>query len=160
MNPLVQVRSAASRIRSETSAAATRIGGAPRRAWEGTTRTAGWVGDGIDRGWDRSGGARLAAGARSNPRIAIAWAVGALLLIAWVAWTAYVTAEHGANAGLGVLLSWPAVFAALALVAAPFLGTYLLVRRLRGDDQSPPIAGGAEVPASDSDAMTGGTYPG
>ena len=64
--------------------------------------------------------------ARSNPRIAIAWAAGILLVIAWIGWAIYVTTEHGGSAGLGVLISWPAAIAALALVAAPFVGVYLL----------------------------------
>ena len=187
MNPLTKVRdaagSAAGRARSGASSAASRIGGAPRRAWEGTTRTGSWVGGGVARGWerarggvsgatgdarerirdtaeaasDRSGGTQLATRARTNPRIAIGWAVGALLLVAWIAWAAYVTAENGANAGLGVLLSWPVVFGALALVAAPFVAAAVLVRRLRGGDGGPPIAGGAD--GSDSDAVAD-TYPG
>lgn len=186
MNPLEKIRSAGGSARDRIRAGASRVGGAPRRGWEGTARTASWVKGGVGRGWqrtrsgiggattdarervrdtaeaawDRTGGARIAQSARSNPRIAIAWAVGGLLLLAWIAWTAYVTAENGANAGLGVLLSWPVVFAALALVAAPFVGTALLVRRLRGGDDTPPIAGGADSPAGDSDAITGGTYPG
>jgi hypothetical protein len=73
---------------------------------------------------------------RSNPRLAIAVIVGALLLIAWVAWAIYVSRDNGANAGLGVVLSWPVLLAALALIASPFVGLYLLVRRLSGEESS------------------------
>ena len=76
---------------------------------------------------------------RSNPRVAIAWAVGAVLVVAWIGWAIYVTTEHGGAAGLGVLISWPAAIAAIALVAAPFVGVYLLVQRIR----EPALAGTA-----------------
>jgi hypothetical protein len=81
---------------------------------------------------------------RSNPRLAIAAIVGVLLLIAWVAWAIYVTSDNGANAGLGVVLSWPVLLAALALIASPFIGLYFLFRSLRPIDEAgeePPIAG-------------------
>jgi hypothetical protein len=85
---------------------------------------------------------------------------GAILLIAWIAWAIYVTSENGANAGLGVVISWPAVFMAVAVVMTPFVGIYLLVRRLNGGDEEPPqIAGGA--PGEDEATQaTAGTYPG
>jgi hypothetical protein len=81
---------------------------------------------------------------RSNPRLAVAAIVGVLLLIAWVAWAIYVTSDNGANAGLGVVLSWPVLLAALALIASPFIGLYFLLRSLRPTDEAgeePPIAG-------------------
>ena len=168
--------------------AAARVRAAPARAWRGTARTAGWVRGGVGRGlgratggiraaatggrdrisawseraWDRSGGARLAHGARSNPRVAIAWAAAAILILAWIGWTAYVTAEHGSNAGIGVLISWPVALAAVAIVAAPFVGAWLLVRRLRPREGDPAIAGGAEVPepGTESEQTTSGTHPG
>jgi hypothetical protein len=183
VNSPFKVRDAAGSAKDKMRSGAAKVGRAPRRAWEGTTRTTGWVRDGAGRGWkrtragvagatgdarewvrdsaeaawDRSGGARIAEGARSSPRVAIAWAVAALLLVAWIAWAVYVAAENGANAGLGVLLSWPAVFAALALVAAPFVAAVMLVQRLRNGDR-PSLAG--EPDGSDSDAVTSGTYPG
>jgi hypothetical protein len=76
------------------------------------------------------GGDGLIDRARDNPRYAIAIAGGGLLLIAWIAWAIYVTTDHGARAGLGVLLSWPVLLGALVLVSLPFIGLYLLVRRL------------------------------
>jgi hypothetical protein len=72
---------------------------------------------------------------RANPRLGIAAIAAALLLIAWIAWAIYVTTENGANAGLGVVLAWPSLLVALALVASPFVGLYLLVRYLQGDQE-------------------------
>jgi len=77
---------------------------------------------------------------RSNPRLAIAVIVGVLLLIAWVAWAIYVTRDNGANAGLGVVLSWPVLLAALALIASPFVGLYLLVNYFRSANESEDAA--------------------
>jgi hypothetical protein len=96
---------------------------------------------------------------QTNPQLGIAAILGALLVIAWIGWAIYVTSTNGANAGLGVVISWPAVFMAVALVMAPFVGVYLLVRRLNGGDEDPPqIAGGA--PDDDDTSATAGTYPG
>jgi hypothetical protein len=81
---------------------------------------------------------------RSKPRLAVAAIVGVLLLIAWVAWAIYVTSDNGANAGLGVVLSWPVLLAALALIASPLIGLYFLLRALRPTDEAgeePSIAG-------------------
>jgi hypothetical protein len=72
---------------------------------------------------------------RANPRLGIAAIAAALLLIAWIAWAIYVTTENGANAGLGVVLAWPSLLVALALVASPFVGLYFLVRYLQGDQE-------------------------
>ena len=156
MKPLERIRSGASRAR------------------RGTTRTARWAGGGVARGprraawairdraesaWRRSGGAGAVERVRSNTRVAIAWSAGALLVVAWIAWAIYTTSEHGGAAGLGVLISWPAAIAALALVAAPFVGLWLLLKRLRPDGGRPPIAGGAPDPDGDSEA-TGDTDPG
>lgn len=142
-----------------------KVRSAPGRAWRGTARTARWAGSGVAAGprraaravggatrgardrvrgsaegvWRRSGGARVAQSARSSPRVAIAWAVGAVLVVAWIGWAIYVTTEYGGAAGLGVLISWPVAIAAVALVAAPFVGVYLLLQRIRG----PALAGPA-----------------
>jgi hypothetical protein len=67
---------------------------------------------------------------RSNPRIVIAIATGAVLLLAWIAWAIYVTSSDGATAGLGVVIAWPAMLAALLLVSLPVVGGYVLVKRL------------------------------
>jgi hypothetical protein len=88
---------------------------------------------------------------QANPWMGIAAICGAILLVAWIAWAIYVTSTNGANAGLGVVISWPAVLMALALVAAPFVGLALLIRRLQGGEGTdPPIAGGAPGPEDET----------
>jgi hypothetical protein len=87
--------------------------------------------------------------AREHPTMAVGIVGGALVGIAWIAWAIYVTANNGANAGLGVLITWPVVIGALALVAAPFVLTARLVQRHR-DASEPAMAGApsiAEEPA-------------
>jgi hypothetical protein len=100
---------------------------------------------------------------RSNPRLGIGAIAAALLLIAWIAWAIYVTDDNGATAGLGVVLTWPVLLAALALVAAPFVGLFFLITYLRSTDEAeeaPSISGGSaaaeddeteEKPADESD---------
>ena len=74
--------------------------------------------------------------ARSNPRLIVAIAAGVILMLAWIGWAIYVTSENGAGAGLGVVIAWPAMLAALALISLPFVGGYLLIRRLSEDSGS------------------------
>lgn len=88
--------------------------------------------------------------ARSNPRWAIAIATAAVLFLAWIAWAIYVTRSNGATAGLGVVLAWPAMLVALALISLPFIGGYLLIRRLSDSDGS-AAAAAAEAPVEDED---------
>jgi hypothetical protein len=76
--------------------------------------------------------------ARERPTVAVAIAAGALVGIAWIAWGIYVTASNGANAGLGVLITWPVLIGALALVAAPFVGGALLVKRFWPEGEGDP----------------------
>jgi hypothetical protein len=87
--------------------------------------------------------------ARSNPRIVVAIAAGALLLLAWIGWAIYVTSSDGATAGLGVVIAWPAMLAALALISLPFIGGYLLIKRLSPSDVETPTA--AEADPSDDE---------
>lgn len=139
-----------------------------RKSRDGTKRTASWVKDGVggavgkarSRGGeatsgiqdavsnagDRSGGASLLQRAKADSRIGAALILGVLLLVTWIAWTVYVWSENGVSAGLGVLISWPAVIAAIALIAAPFVAAVILVRRMAAD-REPALAGGA-VPAT------------
>jgi len=78
--------------------------------------------------------------ARSNPRIVVAIAAGVVLLLAWIGWAIYVTSSNGASAGLGVVVAWPAMLAALALISLPFIGGYLLIRRLSDGEGSTATA--------------------
>jgi hypothetical protein len=81
---------------------------------------------------------------RSDHRLAIVWVAAGLLVVAWIGWTAYVWSENGAAAGLGVLISWPAVFAALALIATPLVGAGVLVHRHRPAGPGPQAADAAD----------------
>jgi type VI protein secretion system component VasK len=78
----------------------------------------------------------LAARVRANPWLAVGIAVAALLVVAWLTWAIYVGSDRGVNEGLGVLIAWPAMVAALALISLPFIGVYLLVRRTATDGES------------------------
>jgi hypothetical protein len=64
--------------------------------------------------------------------------VAALLVTAWLAWAIYVASDRGVNKGLGVLIAWPAIVLALALISLPFIGGYLLDKRLssESDDEA------------------------
>ncbi len=75
--------------------------------------------------------------------MALAVAGGVVLVAAWLAWAIHVASDRGVNEGLGVLIAWPAILAALALVSLPFIGGYLLVKRLStfaGGDGADPSA--------------------
>ena len=104
------------------------------------------IGDGIASATERPRGffSRIRQRAREHPTLAMGIVGGTLIGIAWIAWAIYVTTENGANAGLGVLITWPVLIGALCLIAAPFVLTGVLVKRYwpEGDD-NPPIAGGA-----------------
>ncbi len=94
----------------------------------------------LDRLRAANGDGSFAERARSNPRLLIAIAAGAILLLAWIGWAIYVTSEKGASGGLGVLVAWPAILAALALISLPVIGGYLLIKRLSEDSGSTAIA--------------------
>ena len=126
-------------------------------AWDGTKRTAGAARDGLAGFWDRIGGASLVQRGKSESWIGAALILGAILTVTWIAWTVYVWTENGSTAGLGVLISWPAVVLALALVAALFVAAVMLVRRLAAD-REPALAGGA-VPATTEPAQAESSEP-
>lgn len=87
--------------------------------------------------------------------------MGFLLVAAWVAWTVHIWSTNGTMAGIGVLISWPAVALALALIVVPGV---VVARLIRGRDEEKaepaPEAGGkdegadgeAEETESDGDA--------
>ncbi len=126
-------------------------------AWAGTKRKTEAARDGLAGLWDRVGGAWLVRRGRADGRVGAALIIGAILIVLWIAWTVYVWTENGTAAGLGVLISWPAVLLALALVAAPFLAAVMLVRRLSAD-REPALAGGA-VPAATEPAHAESSEP-
>jgi hypothetical protein len=90
---------------------------------------------------------RLVGRVRANPWMAVAFAGGALLVAAWLAWAVYVASDRGVNRGLGVLIAWPAILIALALISLPIIGGYLLVKRLSTLDRGGEGAG----PSADSE---------
>jgi ABC-type sulfate transport system permease subunit len=87
--------------------------------------------------------------ARSSPRLVVALAAGLVLILAWIGWAIYVTSAKGATAGLGVVIAWPAMLAALVLITLPFIGGYFLIRRLT------PAEGEGSDDESDSDSEPG-----
>jgi hypothetical protein len=94
----------------------------------------------------------LIGSAREHPWLGIGIAAGVLVGVAWIAWAVYVSTENGMNAALGVLLTWPVLLGALALLAAPFVLTAMLVQRLRGSE--PAIAGAPDVPETPTEPKT------
>jgi hypothetical protein len=63
-----------------------------------------------------------------NPWLVIGTVIGLLLIAAWIGWAIHVWSDHGARQGLGVLIVWPAILAALALVSIPFVWAFLVIR--------------------------------
>ena len=141
----VKVRTGATNLRGAAQAHVDEHGGGP-----------GWPGRDLGPRRRRLAGApREAPTAASAPRVII----GAILFVLWIAWTVYVWTENGTAAGLGVLISWPAVLAVLALVAAPFVGAVVLVRRLAANGgPTLAVAGGGttEPHATDGEDVRGG----
>lgn len=81
---------------------------------------------------------------RTNPRLAVAIAAVAILAIAWIGWAIYVTGNHGPQAGLGVVIAWPAMIVALGIASLPFIGGYLVIRRLSRADEGSDGEGEAD----------------
>jgi hypothetical protein len=80
---------------------------------------------------DQDRGPGLFGRIREHRRAAALGAAGGLLVAAWIGWAVYIWTENGASAGIGVLVTWPAVLAALALVTSPIWATGIFVRRRR-----------------------------
>jgi hypothetical protein len=70
---------------------------------------------------------------RANPWLALATAAGVLLAAAWIAFAIHVTSDKGARAGLGVLVAWPALLVALALIPVPCIWAFRLIRGARAN---------------------------
>jgi hypothetical protein len=103
---------------------------------------------------ERLGLTRLAGRAREDRRVAIAEICVGILIVLWVGWTIHVWSENGSTAGLGVLITWPAVLLALAIVVSPFVGAGMLLKRHRlaaagapGIDGKEEVAPGAKPEA-------------
>jgi hypothetical protein len=89
--------------------------------------------------------------ARSNPRWIVVFAGAAILVLAWIGWAIHVASSDGARAGLGVVIAWPAMLAALALISLPFIGGYLLIRRL-SEGGGEPATAEADPPEDDEES--------
>jgi hypothetical protein len=114
-----------------------------QNTWIGSLRLVG----ALDQPRGATGGDGFVHRVRSNPWALVALAAAAILLLAWIGWAIYVTSDRGAREGLGVVIAWPAMVAALALISLPFIGGYLLIRRLSGSEDGPT----AETESSDAD---------
>jgi hypothetical protein len=99
----------------------------------------------------------LVGRARSRPWLLVAIVGAAIVILAWIGWAIYVTSDNGARAGLGVVIAWPAMLAALALISLPFIGFYLLLRHLSGSERNGDVAETGE--ASDADAADADEEP-
>jgi hypothetical protein len=119
---------------------ATRIDTLPRVGAQDQLRAAAGDGGFVDR-------------VRSNPRLVVAIAAGVVVLLAWIGWAIYVTSADGATAGLGVVIAWPAMLAALALISLPFIGGYLLIRRLSAEDDETATAAAERDDEDDPEAQ-------
>ena len=99
----------------------------------------------------------LVGRARSRPWLLVAIVGAAIVILAWIGWAIYVTSDNGARAGLGVVIAWPAMLAALALISLPFIGFYLLLRHLSGSEQNGDVA--ETSGASDDDGADASEEP-
>ena len=99
----------------------------------------------------------LVGRARSRPWLLVAIVGAAIVILAWIGWAIHVTSDNGARAGLGVVIAWPAMLAALALISLPFIGFYLLLRHLSGSEQNGDVAETSE--ASDDDGADANEEP-
>jgi hypothetical protein len=86
------------------------------------------------RGWTRK--------VRANPWLAVGVAIGTLIVCVWIGWAIHVTSDHGAREGLGVLIAWPAILAALALISVPLTLAFRVIRA---------SITGSDAPESDGD---------
>jgi hypothetical protein len=92
---------------------------------------------------------RLAAKVRTHPWAAVGSVALVLLVAAWIAWAVHVGSKNGTDAAIGVLISWPLLFALAASVALLVVGIRRLARRSDATDPSPAQKAPAEPPAGD-----------
>ena len=59
-----------------------------------------------------------------QPRLVVAVAGGSLLLIAWIGWAVYVDKRQRRHCRAGVVIAWPVLLVALALISLPFIGAF------------------------------------
>lgn len=68
----------------------------------------------------------------------------ALLVAAWLAWAIYVASDKSFNEGLGVLIAWPALVVAVALILIPLIAIYQLIRPRESESSGGEDSTGAE----------------
>ena len=60
--------------------------------------------------------------------IVLAIVAGVLLIAAWLGYAIHVASDKGFNEGLGVLIAWPALVVAAALILLPLVAIFLAIR--------------------------------
>jgi hypothetical protein len=89
----------------------------------------------------------------ANPWLLVGIVAGLLLVGAWIGWAVSVWSEHGARQGIGVLIVWPAILAALAVISIPFVWAFRVIRASARSGNEEP---GAEPESSDPDDTEAG----
>jgi hypothetical protein len=82
--------------------------------------------------------------------------IAGLALAAWLGWAAYAGAERGLDAGIGVLVAWPALLLLAALVTAPLAALAALALRIA---RAGRVEVEAPAAAADGDEITARTFP-
>ena len=85
----------------------------------------------------------------------VAIAAGILLVAAWLAWAIHVASEKGFNEALGVLIAWPALLIAAALILCPLVAIFLAIRPREAEPErsagsSDPSTGADEAQATET----------
>jgi hypothetical protein len=76
---------------------------------------------------------------------------GLLLICAWIGWAIHIWSEHGFRQGLGVLIVWPAILAALAVISIPFIWAFRVIRAsARSDEEKAEPAGNEAEEATET----------
>jgi uncharacterized membrane protein len=73
---------------------------------------------------------------RSNPWLVVAIAAAVVLVVAWIAWAIHVGADKGGREALGVLITWPLIILAVALISLLLFWVFRLARGRRKDSPS------------------------
>ena len=71
-----------------------------------------------------------------KPWLAVGIVIGLLLVCAWIGWAIHVGSDQGAGEAAGVLISWPAIAAVIALISVPFVWALRMASRRRSAGDS------------------------
>jgi hypothetical protein len=94
---------------------------------------------------------------RTNPWLAVGITLAALLILAWLGWAIHITSDHGARQGLGVLVAWPAIVVAVAVISLPFIWAFRVIRASRGTGESTIEPGKQATDDADQEAGAEGS---